>query len=76
VVRELASSPQNSNCHLQRLVPKIKALPGQTLAAMGVMALSHHELSVEIAVIPFSLSLPPNDSAACPATFEMEHFHR
>jgi hypothetical protein len=72
----LAPSPQNSNCHLQRLAPKIKALPGQTLAIRGVMALSHHELSVENAVIPFSLNLSPNDSAACPATFEMEHFHR
>ncbi|MGF6556693.1 hypothetical protein ABIA48_003073 [Pseudomonas sp. S30_BP2TU TE3576] len=40
------------------------------------MALSYHELSVENAVIPFSLNLSPNDSAACPATFEMEYFHR
>ncbi|VVN94141.1 hypothetical protein PS726_02117 [Pseudomonas fluorescens] len=40
------------------------------------MALSYHELSVENAVIPFSLNLPPNEPAACPVTFEMEHFHR
>ncbi|CAI8987773.1 conserved hypothetical protein [Pseudomonas sp. IT-P74] len=43
---------------------------------MGIMALSQHELSAENAVIPFSLNLLPNESAACPATFEMEHFHR
>ena len=40
------------------------------------MALLHHELSAENTVIPFSLSLPSNDSSVCPATFEMEHFRR
>ncbi len=43
---------------------------------MNVMALSHHELSAENAVISSSFSLPTNDSQAGPATFEMEHFHR
>jgi hypothetical protein len=76
VAGDLTPSPQNSNCHLQGLAPKIKALPGQTLAVTGIMALSQHELSAENAVIPFSLNLLPNESAACPATFEMEHFHR
>jgi phosphomannomutase/phosphoglucomutase len=35
------------------------------------MAFSHHELSVENAVIPFSLSLPSHSQAG-PTTFEME----
>jgi hypothetical protein len=51
--------------------PKIKVLPAESHASRGVMALSHHELSVENAVIPFSLSLPPVNRG-CPATFEME----
>jgi hypothetical protein len=42
----------------------------------GGMAFSHHELSVENAVIPFSLNRPTNISQASPATFEMEHFYR
>jgi len=40
------------------------------------MAFTHHELSVENTVLPFSLNLPALDSPACPATFEMEHFPR
>lgn len=43
---------------------------------MSVMALSHHELSVENAVISFSLSLSTRCSQAGSATFEMEHSHR
>ncbi len=46
------------------------------LAETGVMAFAHHELSVENAVIPFSLRLPTSYSMAGPVTFEMEHFHR
>ncbi|MCF5700132.1 hypothetical protein GIV24_01215 [Pseudomonas syringae] len=60
----------------QALTPQIKVLPAESHASRGVMALSYHELSVENAVIPFSLSLPSNDSSVCPATFEMEHFRR
>jgi hypothetical protein len=40
------------------------------------MAFTHHELSAENAVIPFSLSLPTSFSSAGPATFEMEHFQK
>jgi len=61
---------------LKGLTPKIKVLPAESHARRGIMALSYHELSVENAVIPFSLSLPSNDSSVCPATFEMEHFRR
>jgi hypothetical protein len=64
------------NIHLEGLPLKIKALAGQITADVTGMAFSHHELSVENTVIPFSLSLPTNDSPVCPATFEMEHFHR
>jgi hypothetical protein len=62
--------------HLEGLPLKIKALAGHLLADAGGMAFSHHELSVENAVIPFSLSLPPSESSVCPATFEMEHLCR
>ncbi|KAB0485590.1 hypothetical protein F7R15_11400 [Pseudomonas reinekei] len=55
---------------------KIEVLAGRKAADIAGMALSHHELSVENAVIPFSLNLSPNISVTCPATFEMEHFHR
>jgi len=72
----LLSRHKNTQIHLQALPLKIKALTGQSHAVQGVMALSHHELSVENAVIPFSLSLPPSESSVCPATFEMEHFRR
>ncbi|POA19903.1 hypothetical protein [Pseudomonas sp. FW305-3-2-15-E-TSA2] len=58
------------------LPPEIKVLPAAGHARRGVMALSHHELSAENAVIPFSLSLPPSESSVCPATFEMEHLCR
>ena len=40
------------------------------------MAFSHHELSVKIAVIPFSLSRPTRTKQACPVTFEMEHSYK
>jgi hypothetical protein len=60
--------------HLEGLPLKIKALAGQILAGVGVMAFSHHELSVENAVIPFSLSRPTSISPPGPATFKMEHF--
>jgi hypothetical protein len=43
--------------HLEGLPLKIKALNGQLLANADGMAFSHHELSVENTVIPFSLSL-------------------
>ncbi|AZV29763.1 hypothetical protein CT157_28250 [Pseudomonas syringae] len=72
----LLSRHKNTQNHLEALPLKIKALAGQSHAAQGVMALSHHELSVKTAVIPFSLSLPSNESSVCPATFEMEHFRR
>ncbi|PTT32828.1 hypothetical protein DBR18_02895 [Pseudomonas sp. HMWF021] len=60
----------------QVLAPKIKVLADASHARQGVMALSHHELSVENAVIPFSLSLPSSESSVCPALFEMEHLCR
>ena len=62
--------------HLKGLPPKIKALAGHSLANAGDMAFTHHELSAENAVIPFSLSQPTNFSQACPATLEMEHFQK
>jgi hypothetical protein len=62
--------------HLEGLPLKIKALNDQLLADADGMAFSHHELSVENAVIPFSLSLPTSFSLAGPATFEMEHSYR
>ncbi|PPA05520.1 hypothetical protein C4E44_03475 [Pseudomonas sp. MWU12-2312b] len=49
----------------------MKALANQLVADFARMAFSHHELSVENAVIPFSLSLPSHSQAG-PATFEME----
>jgi hypothetical protein len=72
-----ASKPprQNShNVHLEGLPPKIKALTDHYPANAGGMAFSHHELSVENAVIPFSLRLLTSSSQTGPATFEMEHF--
>jgi hypothetical protein len=62
------------NTQLEALPPKIKALTGHYLANAGGMAFTHHELSVENAVIPFSLCLPTSSSQTGPATFEMEHF--
>jgi hypothetical protein len=62
--------------HLEGLPLEIKALAGQLLADVDGMAFSHHELSVENTVIPFSLSLPTSSSPAGPATFEMEHSYR
>ncbi|WP_030132439.1 hypothetical protein [Pseudomonas sp. QTF5] len=62
--------------HLEGLPLKIKALNGQLLADVDGMAFSHHELSVENTVIPFSLSLPTSFSPAGPATLEMEHFQK
>jgi hypothetical protein len=44
--------------HLEGLPLNIKGLAGQMRADAAVMAFAHHELSVENAVIPFSLSLP------------------
>jgi hypothetical protein len=55
---------------------EIKGLAGQMRANTRVMAFAHHELSVENAVIPFSLSRPTHFSQACPVTFEMEHSYR
>jgi len=49
-------------------------MDGQMLSKTGVMAFSHHELSAENAVIPFSLRLPASSSSASPITFKMEHF--
>jgi hypothetical protein len=60
--------------HLEGLPLKIKALAGQSHADAAGMAFTHHELSVEKAVIPFSLCLPVSSSPVGPATFEMEHF--
>jgi hypothetical protein len=60
--------------HLQYFTLEIKAMDGQMLSKTGVMAFSHHELSVENAVIPFSLRLPASSSSASPITFKMEHF--
>ncbi|WLI12800.1 MULTISPECIES: hypothetical protein [Pseudomonas] len=62
--------------HLEGLPLKIKALAGQLLADADGMAFSHHELSVENTVIPFSLSLPASFSPTGPATFKMEHSYR
>ncbi|PMU11670.1 hypothetical protein C1Y11_06025 [Pseudomonas sp. FW305-20] len=62
--------------HLKGISLKIKALAAPLHADVGVMAFSHHELSVENTVIPFSLSLPTSFSPAGPATFEMEHSYR
>ncbi|URM29147.1 hypothetical protein LLY42_05900 [Pseudomonas frederiksbergensis] len=62
--------------HLEGLPLKIKALAGQLLANADGMAFSHHELSVENTVIPFSLSLPASFSPTGPATFKMEHSYR
>ncbi|TBN46331.1 hypothetical protein EYC95_12855 [Pseudomonas sp. BGI-2] len=59
---------------LEVLPPKIKALTGHYPTNAGGMAFTHHELSVENAVIPFSLHLPTSSSQTGPATFEMEHF--
>jgi deoxyuridine 5'-triphosphate nucleotidohydrolase len=44
-------------------LPKIKAWANPLAADFGKMAFSHHELSVENAVIPFSLSLPSHSQA-------------
>jgi hypothetical protein len=60
--------------HLEGLPLEITALAAPLSADAGVMAFTHHELSVEKAVIPFSLHLPTSSSPAGPATFEMEHF--
>jgi hypothetical protein len=60
--------------HLEGLPLEIKALAVPISADAKVMAFTHHELSVEKAVIPFSLRLPASSSPAGPATFEMEHF--
>jgi len=38
------------------------------------MAFAHHELSVENAVIPFSLNLPTSSSQQVLPPFEMEQF--
>jgi hypothetical protein len=62
--------------HLEGLPLEIKALAGQLLANADGMAFTHHELSAENAVIPFSLSLPTSFSPSGPATFKMEHSHR
>ncbi|WP_448725580.1 hypothetical protein [Pseudomonas farris] len=62
--------------HLEGLPLEIKALAGQLLADVDGMAFSHHELSVENTVIPFSLRLPTSFSPAGPATFKMEHSYR
>ncbi|MCP1498678.1 hypothetical protein J2Y86_003385 [Pseudomonas migulae] len=62
--------------HLEGLTLEIKALARQMLTETGVMAFSHHELSVENAVIPFSSNPPKRSSRAGPATFEMEHSYR
>jgi hypothetical protein len=59
--------------HLEGLRLKIKALAGDSLANAGGMAFTHHELSAENTVIPFSLSQPASFSPAGPATFKMEH---
>ncbi|TPG81959.1 hypothetical protein EAH78_01870 [Pseudomonas arsenicoxydans] len=64
------------NVHLEGLPPKIKALTGHYPANAAGMAFTHHELSVENAVIPFSLSRPMRLSQAGTATFEMEHSYR
>ena len=53
-----------------------QGIAGQILAGVSGMAFSHHELSVKIAVIPFSLSRPTRTKQACPVTFEMEHSYR
>jgi hypothetical protein len=60
--------------HLEGLPLKIKALASQLLADAAGMAFSHHELSVENAVIPFSLNLPASSSQQVQPPFEMEHF--
>ncbi|MCE6977554.1 hypothetical protein EI534_09145 [Pseudomonas frederiksbergensis] len=62
--------------HLEGLPLKIKTLAGKILAGVDGMAFSHHELSVENTVIPFSLSLQTSFSPAGPATFKMEHSYR
>ncbi|WP_033035623.1 hypothetical protein [Pseudomonas sp. GM102] len=62
--------------HLEGLPLEIKALAGQLFADADGMAFTHHELSAENAVIPFSLSQPTNFSQVCPATLEMEHFQK
>jgi hypothetical protein len=62
--------------HLEGLPLKIKALIDPILVDIGGMAFSHHELSAENAVIPFSPSQPTSSSPAGPATFEMEHSYR
>jgi hypothetical protein len=49
-------------------------LAGDFLANAGGMAFTHHELSAENTVIPFSLSQLASFSPAGPATLEMEHF--
>jgi hypothetical protein len=60
--------------HLEGLSLEIKALTSQLLAALGIMAFAHHELSVENDVIPFSLSLTTSSSQQVQPPFEMEHF--
>ncbi|QCY09647.1 hypothetical protein ELQ88_02025 [Pseudomonas sp. MPC6] len=59
--------------HLEGLRLKIKALASDSPAKAGGMAFTHHELSAENAVIPFSLSQPVSFSPTGPATFKMEH---
>ncbi|RON36590.1 hypothetical protein [Pseudomonas brassicacearum] len=60
--------------HLKGLPLKIKALADQLLADADGMAFTHHELSVENAVIPFSLSLSTSSSQQVQPPFKMEHF--
>ncbi|TPG87420.1 hypothetical protein EAH74_02345 [Pseudomonas mandelii] len=60
--------------HLEGLSLKINALAVPLHADVGVMAFTHHELSVEKAVIPFSLSLSTSSSQQVQPPFEMEHF--
>ncbi|KRP73007.1 hypothetical protein TX23_09590 [Pseudomonas paralactis] len=58
--------------HKRNFPMEINDLRNHTGKAMTPMALLHHELSAENAVIPFSLSLPASHLSGQPCPFQME----
>lgn len=58
--------------HKRNFLREINELRNHAGKAMTPMALLHHELSPENAVIPFSLSLPASHISGQPCPFQME----
>jgi len=56
----------------QDFASEIKVLSGQRRGTSAPMALLHHELSAENAVLPFSLSLPVSHIQGPPCPLSME----